>query len=309
MSDRARVAVLLATHQGEQYLEEQLATLLGQQDVDIRIAVSDDASTDGTGAILAAHADDPRITVLPADRFGSPQRNFLRLVREADVQAVDFVALADQDDRWHLDKLARQTALLRRIGADAVSSDVVAFWGDGPVPAKTQVLRKSEAQREFDFLLESAGPGCTFLVAIDAFTVIREIVSDGRLVDDRVPHDWLIYAIVRATGRRWHIDTEPTLDYRQHGHNATGANVGLRQAALRARRLASGDYRKQCAAVAATSAQLAGGTLGARLAELAPLLQRTDFRARLALLRLAPELRREQMERWMLRVALLLGIW
>ncbi|SFS14046.1 rhamnosyltransferase [Agrococcus baldri] len=305
-----RIVVLMATHQGARYIDEQLRTVLGQQGVEVRLVISDDASTDGTAAIVASAAHDPRVTVLPARRSGSAPGNFLRLVREADVADADAVAFVDQDDLWHLDKLSRQWALLGSRGADAVSSDVLAFWGPDPEHATAaRMLRKSQPQRELDFLLESAGPGCTFLMSARAFATIREVVADPARIDPSVPHDWLAYAIVRATGGSWYIDDESTLDYRQHGKNTTGANVGLRQAAVRGGKLANGEYRRQCGAVARLSAELAEGALGARLAAVAPLFDRSDLASRRALWRIAPQLRRDPRDVVLLRLVLLLGTW
>ncbi|WP_413318745.1 glycosyltransferase [Agrococcus sp. 1P02AA] len=302
------VLVLLATHNGAAYLEEQVGSILAQRDVAVRLVVSDDASTDGTGELLAAMASDPRVTLLPAGRFGTPQANFLRLLRDAPLDDAAAVAFADQDDVWHLDKLARQLGLLSRLGVDAVSSNVVAFWARPDGSRRTQLIDKAQPQVALDYLLESAGPGCTFVMTPHAVAGIRAGLE--HLHDDGiVPHDWLAYAIVRASGGRWHIDAEPTLDYRQHGANATGANRGLRQATTRFRRLESGHYRAQCAAVASLCAAVADDEQRPRLERIAPLFERTDLGSRLALRRLAGELRREARERRLLRKALLLGVW
>ena len=302
------VAVLLATHNGADFVEEQVRTILGQEGVEVRVIVSDDASTDATLEILRGLGDD-RIVILEPGVYGSPQANFLRLIRDADVADADAVALADQDDRWHLDRLQRQLALLAEHDLDAVSSSVTAFWELGDGSERTAHLDKSQPQTELDYLLESAGPGCTFVLAAETFRAVREIVARHPLVDESVPHDWIIYAIARATGRRWRIDPTPTIDYRQHGGNATGAHKGIRPALTRARRLASGDYRRQCAAIAKLTAALAAGETRARLERIAPLFERSDVGSRAALRRLVPELRREPAQRRWLDLALRLGLW
>ena len=46
------VSVVLATYNGEKYLQEQLESLLCQKGVQVKILVRDDGSTDGTIAIL-----------------------------------------------------------------------------------------------------------------------------------------------------------------------------------------------------------------------------------------------------------------
>lgn len=48
-----------------------------------------------------------RVTVLPGGQvFGGAAPNFFRLLRDVDMTGCDYVALADQDDLWHPDKLA-----------------------------------------------------------------------------------------------------------------------------------------------------------------------------------------------------------
>ena len=82
---RPRVTVLMATYngmaEGGAWLDEQVDSVLAQVGVDVRLVVSDDASSDGTRAHLEARAAaDPRITVLP-QRDGTPgvTGNFLHL--------------------------------------------------------------------------------------------------------------------------------------------------------------------------------------------------------------------------------------
>ena len=92
---RPLVAVLMATHNGEAFLEEQIASILEQRDIDIRLIVSDDGSTDGTRAIIERWTGDPRVRQLEPGVFGSPAANFLRLIRSADVAGCDAIAFSD----------------------------------------------------------------------------------------------------------------------------------------------------------------------------------------------------------------------
>ena len=51
-----RVLILLATYNGKKYLQEQLDSLYAQKDVEIKILVRDDGSTDLTQNILEENA-------------------------------------------------------------------------------------------------------------------------------------------------------------------------------------------------------------------------------------------------------------
>jgi rhamnosyltransferase len=206
----AKVAVLLATHNGINWLAEQVTSILGQQDVDVRLIVSDDASTDGTSQWLKILAqEDNRVVLLPCGSgYGSAGRNFYRLVLEADTSDCDYVAFADQDDIWLKNKLKSQIRLSVQHGADGVSSNVVAFWRDG----SRGLIDKAEPLRRLDFIFESAGPGCTFLLSPWLIGQVRRVLSDANSEARQIElHDWLVYAVCRALGRKWHIDSVPTM--------------------------------------------------------------------------------------------------
>ena len=104
-----QIMVLLAAHNGTRWIAAQIDSILAQQAVAVQVVLSIDRSTDGTEAWAAQLAQqDARVTVLPGGQvFGGAAPNFFRLLRDVDMAGCDYVALADQDDLWHPDKLAR----------------------------------------------------------------------------------------------------------------------------------------------------------------------------------------------------------
>lgn len=238
-----KVLVLLTTFNGARWLEDLLVSICGQEGVSIRIVASDDASADGTPALLEEWARRCNLRILDAFscRLGSANRNFLRLIRDAPLEDETHIALADQDDVWLADKCLRAITELSRQGGEAYSSDVTAFWRDGT----ERYLRKSYEQCEFDYLFESAGPGCTYVFERAAFERLRRwITTNFEAFQAARVHDWLIYAYARASGWKWLVDRRSTLRYRQHGDNEIGANIGWRAALIRSRSALSGTYRK-----------------------------------------------------------------
>ena len=51
------ICVLMATYNGEKYLVEQIESILCQKDVDVRLFVRDDGSTDRTLEILKRYEE------------------------------------------------------------------------------------------------------------------------------------------------------------------------------------------------------------------------------------------------------------
>jgi rhamnosyltransferase len=243
------IAVLLATHNAEPWLHAQLEGIAAQRGVRTTTHVSDDCSTDGTVALLNKGVPELQLHMLPElpHRLGTANRNFLRLIRDVSLGDAQYVALADHDDVWLPTKLRRAVEELVRTTADAYSSNVTAFWESG----REQLIIKSKPQQRFDYLFESAGPGCTFVFTRGSFERLRTWVT-SRFSDLQAVkvHDWLIYAHARSEHWRWHIDSESHMRYRQHNRNELGANVGMRAALRRWRQIRSGDFRRDVLAIA-----------------------------------------------------------
>lgn len=246
-----RVVVLMATWNAVRFVAEQLDSIVAQRHVAVRVIISDDGSTDGTWPLLVRRCIGLPEVIVPlphaASRFGNANRNFIRLICEADIGNADFVALSDHDDVWESDKLHRATDLMTRGGLDAFSSDVIAFWPDG----RERLVRKSWPQRDFDYLFESAGPGCTFVLKRQAFEELRDwLVPRSGAAGAAKVHDWLIYAFARRRNWRWHIDEKPMLRYRQHAGNEIGANAGWRAVRSRWRSIRSGAFLRDVRTIA-----------------------------------------------------------
>jgi len=238
-----RVAVLLAVYNGLEWLPQQIKSILEQHGVEVTIFISVDSSDDGTEQyLLDNYSEDSRIVILPfGKRFKKAGLNFYRLIEEAEIEGFEYVALSDQDDVWVPNKLKEQVRKIKIHGAAAVSTNVVAFWPDG----SSKLINKAQPQTQFDFLFESAGPGCTFLMTSWLITVVRHQLLMNSFASRVELHDWLIYAICRSYGRNWLIDPMPSVLYRQHSSNVIGANVGFKALVSRLTKIKSGWYKKE----------------------------------------------------------------
>ncbi|MFC7580151.1 glycosyltransferase [Schaalia naturae] len=305
-----RVVVLMATYNGMRWIDEQIDSILVQRGVEVRLCISDDGSDDGTAGHVRTRArNDARITVLPPRR--GPRgvtANFIHLFTSWEPTDDVYVAFSDQDDIWHPDKLDRQIHLIDAYRADAVSSDVVSFDSHG----RRRVIVKSQPQVKWDHIFEAGGPGSTYM-----FTPVmhRDLVRALRGLDTtRVGvHDWFLYALTRGLGGRWHIDPQPTVDYRQHGNNVQGENFGFLAFRTRLEHLRSGFYREQFRLTAGAVQQLARSRCDvAYLKDLQALVLSLDSgspSARLAVLRRFREIRRKRMEGFELGLSCVLGLW
>jgi rhamnosyltransferase len=232
-------AVCLAAFNGMTYIVKQIESILLQKYVNTQIFISVDDSIDGTEDILAEWAlCESRLTLLPfGQRFGGAGPNFHRLLREVDLTGFDYLSFADQDDLWHLEKLWRAHCLMAGQNAAGYSSNFTAFWPSG----QSRLVNKASPQRTWDYLFESAGPGCTYVLHSSLATPLQQLVRDADKSLPRVDyHDWLTYAFARSHNYPWVIDSWSSMQYRQHAHNQIGVNSGWRSFWLRVRKILNG---------------------------------------------------------------------
>lgn len=286
-----KVCVLLAAYNGSRWIQQQITSILTQEDVAVEIYVSVDRSRDLTLNIIKELAQENKnLHVLPyGEVFGGAGKNFYRLFKDVDFQDFDAVALSDQDDIWFRRKLKRACSKILFGEFECYSSNVIAFWPDG----KRKCIRKSQRQRKLDYLFEAAGPGCTYVLSCNAALEFKRFLELSEGVKEIELHDWLAYAFCRHNGFNWYIDAEPTMLYRQHELNQVGVNQGLKAYVRRVRLVKNHWYREQ---VNRITSQVAPKIVG--------MIRKESF-----LLRNIAELRRSKRDRFVLFIFILLRIF
>lgn len=243
-----RVLVLLAARNGERSIERQLGTVLAQQGVDLQVHVRDDASSDNTRDIVARLSRADRRLHLRPDHCstGSAAANFFELIRSSDVASFNLVAFCDQDDEWHVDKLARAVDRMHASRADGYSAAVEARWQNG----RRKTMRQVTEPRSADYLFEGGGQGCTFVMSAKLFQLVQDTLREQpALIEKLHYHDWTVYALARTRGLAWFIDQQVTMVYHQHGGNDTGARNSASGVLRRLSLIREGWYRGQVMAI------------------------------------------------------------
>ncbi|WP_313129355.1 glycosyltransferase [Pseudescherichia vulneris] len=237
-----KVAVLLAVYNGKKWIDEQLESILNQENVNVDIYISIDESTDSSHEYIVSNYNKDNIYILPyGERYGSAGKNFYRLVRDVDFNEYDFISFSDQDDIWHTDKLATAISTIDSKCIDAYSSNVIAFWENG----KSVIIDKAQPQLSYDYFFEAAGPGCTYVFNNSLAQAFKAFINNRSSDDLAELHDWLLYAFARANGYKWYIDPKPGMLYRQHESNQVGANNSLKMWVKRIQLIKSGWYRRE----------------------------------------------------------------
>jgi glycosyltransferase involved in cell wall biosynthesis len=225
-----KVAVCMATFEPPMELfRAQVASIRSQTHCDWVCFVSDDCSSPRAfTAIQEELAGDPRFQVSRSPRRLGFYLNFERALGMVP-RTADYVALADQDDRWYPDKLE---SLLGAIGdAQLVYSDSRVIDRDGGVISPTYWnSRRNNHDDLLSLLVANSVTGAASLFRRD-------------LLDDALPfpppqfahfHDHWIGLMALALGEIAFVD-RPLYDYVQHRDAALGHAAANRMVALRDR--------------------------------------------------------------------------
>ncbi len=236
----------MACRNGAAYLEEQLASIAGQRDVDWRLIAGDDRSIDATRAILLAFAAEwpDRVEVVQGPGAGAAA-HFLALLERAEPGAVAF---ADQDDVWMPGKLREALDALAAVTEPGLFVARVALWdGKGAgravaVPGNPGVKGAAALSRA---LVQNIGPGHAMVLNARAAEALRQLAAAGARP---VWHDWWAYQVVLGLGGRVISGCEVQVLYRQHAANLVGRAAGLAGGLRKLRRAFSGRARDEFAA-------------------------------------------------------------
>jgi glycosyltransferase involved in cell wall biosynthesis len=235
------ITVLMATLNGAQFLPAQLDSLLAQTHANWSLMVSDDGSRDGTADILRAFDrahPNRNVRLLEGPRSGTPAQNFMALLTHRDVPA-GYLALADQDDVWLPQKLARAVDHLSRgpqnlpaiYGAESILTDAALQpIGRTAEPHATPGFRNALVQNLF--------AGHSIALNPAALALVRDAGAPPNIYF----HDWWLYQLIAGAGGTCLLDPAQTTLYRQHGSNAFGGSHGIKGILRRLNHLLRNDY-------------------------------------------------------------------
>ena len=245
-----RVAILLAAYNGEKFLKQQVESIISQENVSISVFISLDKSTDKSDEIIDGLAQINSNVHKIYHEFKEPRagRNIFYLIKEVDFTEFDYIGFADQDDIWFSDKIYESVKKLSTSEYSAYSANVISKKINSE---KSRIVYKDYTQKKWDYLFESAGPGCTYVIKKETAIKLKKQVSIkwDKIININHP-DWFIYAFVKSHGENWFIDRVPRMIYIQHLNNDMGENRGYRAIIRRARMLLSKYWFQQSVTIA-----------------------------------------------------------
>ena len=219
MSDE--ILVLMATYNGERYLDEQLESIFNQKNVEVKVLARDDGSTDATTSILDKWSKSNNLEWYTGEHLNA-QFGFYDLMIHANNLPYKYYAFSDQDDIWDQDKL--EVALNSLHNMDN-NQPCLYYCGQKLVDETGNYLDthylniKRELKTKFIF---SDIAGCT---AVFNKKLLKKVISYKPSY--MMMHDTWIFKICLCLGGNVYVDKDPHISYRQHNHNTVGLRNSL----------------------------------------------------------------------------------
>ena len=218
------VDILLATCNGEKYVEEQVNSILGQTYNNIRLIVSDDGSDDSTQEILKKIAkSDTRVILHFQEKRLGVIKNFEFLLKQVEN---DFYMFSDQDDVWLPEKVGKSMEKMNQENADLVFGDLevvnenleTMYPSYGDYMLLNRKIKKCIDSYELNYLYNCV-TGCTILGKKSMLDKILPLPSNSKYV----LHDYWIAIMSSIYGKVAYLE-KSYIKYRQHGNNQVGTD-------------------------------------------------------------------------------------
>lgn len=199
------VSVCMATYNGENFIREQLDSILSQLKPGDELIVSDDFSVDNTLNILRSYGD--KIKIVNIARVGGVVKNFEKTLSFVEN---NLVVLTDQDDVWLPGRLELVRNKLLAYDLIMMNADVV---DENLISKNIDVFGFVDFHKGFlKNFLKPKYVGCCMAFKADILKFVMPFPSSIEW------HDWYI-SLVAELLYRCEIIEEKTLLFRRHSNN------------------------------------------------------------------------------------------
>mgnify|MGYP002625873366 CR=1 FL=1 len=224
-----KIAILMATYNGEKYIEQQINSIFQQSYSNWILYIHDDGSTDDTVNIIQKYAIQypTKIFIINGDATGGARNNFFYMMQSVEAP---YVMFCDQDDIWLKSKIEitynKMLSIEENFGNDTpilVFSDLKVVDKDLNVIAEKmseyQKLNPNKIQFK-DILIQNITTGCTMM--LNKACVQKVLLLHN--LENIIMHDWWCAMVTSYFGKLVYID-DPLVLYRQHNSNSVGAKA------------------------------------------------------------------------------------
>lgn len=212
----------MSTYNGEQYLEQQIVSVLNQENCEVELLIRDDGSTDKTMDIIRKYSSLCNVDYY-CDYNLKSAKSFMHLLNNCD-KKYDYYAFCDQDDVWDKDKLSIAIQKLKKFDIPALycsNSELV----DSRLKPLGRTLYSSNIPINFKrVLLAGEVQGATMVMNSALINYFN-----NKPIPKYLPmHDYYVAAVCGAIGGEYIFDFNSHMKYRQHELNVLGVSTSFK---------------------------------------------------------------------------------
>lgn len=200
------VSIAVCIFNGEKHLCLQLDSIFKQDYKNIEVIAIDDCSTDTSPSILESYAKKfPHLKIYRNETNLGYVKNFEKAINLCSGQ---YIALSDQDDIWHKEKISKQVA---EIGDHILiyhDSEFIDEDGKSMNQKMSDILNLYEGSSPLPFVFMNSVSGHTILFN-------RSLIQYALPFNQSFFHDWWLAFVACNVGSIKLIDY-PLVQYRQH---------------------------------------------------------------------------------------------
>ena len=226
MKQEKKIEILLATYNGEKYLNEQIDSIINQTYTNWKLLIRDDGSEDRTLEILKEYEKrDERINIL-RDNKGNLGfvKNFEELLKNS---SEEFIMFSDQDDYWLENKIEKYIGVLENLDVEKLKKPLLIHSNSFVCDEKLNILKKKFVDSKVALQYEGNGYFFAYFVQGSTTLINRKLIDLGLpFLKSVTLHDRYFHLLVEFFGNRIFID-ESLIKYRQHRNNEIGAKSSI----------------------------------------------------------------------------------
>lgn len=221
-----KVIVILSSYNGENYIEEQIESLLGQSYQNMEIYVRDDGSTDKTFEILKKYEKLKKIRLESGNNIGYINSFLTGLKNCGDA---DYYFYCDQDDVWYPDKIQRAVDTINeRYDQNEKEKNAILYFSD---------YDYYDQRLQFQCHSSSFKKGPSFQNALVDFLSLGVTVSINKKARNEIcrfkpinnigGHDGWTYLVCSGIGYVIYDRGYYGVKYRRHNETVTETNMNF----------------------------------------------------------------------------------
>ncbi len=240
----SKVAIILGFYNGNEYIKEQIYSILNQSYQNFDLFIYDDNSSQNF-SLKTLNLDKQNIKKIKVKKRRinlGYAKNFLFALKSIG-NNYDYYAFSDQDDIWHKDKLKEGIKCLEKFNnmKSALYGGRTELIGKNKriILGYSTLFKKKPSFR--NALIQNIFGGNTMIFNKSA----QKAIIESNISENIISHDWWCYQIISGIGGEIIYDNRIFTKYRQHQKNLIGSNVSLRDKWARYMKVINNKFKDQ----------------------------------------------------------------